>query len=62
MHALHDEPFYYGSGNPLTPGSRPEKKIDIGVEEYEMSKPDTERPGAIPIRYPDFSANLAGNY
>jgi hypothetical protein len=62
MHVLHDEPFYYGSGKPLTPGSRVEKRIVIGTEEYEMEKPRTESQGAVAIRYPEFSANIAGDY
>ena len=62
MLVLHDEPFYYGSGKPLTPGTRAEKRIVIGTEEYEMEKPRTESQGPVAIKYPDFSANIAGDY
>jgi hypothetical protein len=59
MFILHDEPFNHGSGNPFTPGYRAEK--NTATEEYEMGHPRSESGGAA-IKYPEFSANVDGNY
>lgn len=59
MFVLHDEPFNHG--NLLTPGHRAEKNTVNGTEEYEMGHPRSESGGAA-IKYPEFSANVEGDY
>jgi hypothetical protein len=61
MLVLHDEPFNYETGKPVVQGNRAENEGVVGTEEYEMGKPKEGRK-AVPIRYPDFSANVAGDY
>ena len=64
MNVLHDEPFNYESGIPLTQGYRQDKKVAVRAEAYEMEKPRTETRKAVALRYSGegVSANVAGNY
>lgn len=62
MLVLHDEPFNYETGKPVIPWNRAENDEYIGTEEYEMGKPRAGTPRDVPIKYPEFSANIEGDY